>query len=211
MSITRERSRPRPATRKEVLMPDQDATLPAARRRRARTRLAGVAGAAAAAVAVWLVARYGAGLHPHTPGFSSAQRPASLTPGFVAVVAVAASLLAWAALALIERTARRTRRAWIITSLAVLAVSLSAPLSGHDLTGPGRLALICMHLAVGAVLIPVFALTTPRWRPADNHSGSARVIGTGRADDRILERSTELVRPGTPYERQPAGRETPDP
>jgi len=74
-------------------MPDQDATLPAARRHRARTRLAGAAGAAAA-VAVWLVARYGAGLHPHPPAFSSAQRPASLTPAFVAVVAVAASLLA---------------------------------------------------------------------------------------------------------------------
>lgn len=192
-------------------MPDQDATLPAARRHRARTRLAGAAGAAAAAVAVWLVARYAAGLHPHPPAFSSAQRPASLTPGFVAVVAVAASLLAWAALALIERTARRTRRAWIIASLAVLAVSLLAPLSCHGLTGPGRLALICMHLAVGAVLIPVFALTTPRWRPADNHSGSARVIGTGRADDRILKRSTELIRLGTPDERQPAGRETPDP
>jgi len=154
-------------------MPDPDATLPAARRHQARTRLAGAAGAAAAAVAVWLVARYGVGLHPHPPGFSYAQRPASLTPGFVAVVAVAASLLAWAALALIERTARRPRRAWIITSLAVLAVSLSAPLSGHGLTGTGRLALVCMHLAVAAVLIPVFALTTPRWRSADNDPGKA--------------------------------------
>jgi len=80
-------------------------------------------------------------------------------------------LLAWAALALIERTARRPRRAWIITSLAVLAVSLSAPLSGYGLTGADRLALICMHLAVAVVLVPVFALTISPGRAADNHSG----------------------------------------
>jgi hypothetical protein len=52
-------------------------------------------------------------------------------------------------------------------------VSLSAPLSGHGLTGTGQLALICMHLAVGAVLIPVFALSTPRWRSADDDPAKA--------------------------------------
>lgn len=143
-------------------MPDNSTALTAARRHRARTRLAGGAGAVAAAVAVWLAARYGAGLHPHTPGFGSTQRPAGLSPGFVAVLGAAASLLAWAALALIERTARHPRRVWAVTGLIVLAVSLSAPLSGHGVTGTDRLALICMHLAVGAVLVPVFALTVPR-------------------------------------------------
>ena len=156
-------------------MPDQDATLPAARRHRARTRLAGAVGAAAAAVAVWLVARYGAGLHPHPPGFSSAQRPASLTPGFVAVVAVAASLLAWAALTLIERIARRPRRVWVISSLITLAVSLTAPLSSHGVTGADRLALICMHLAVAVALIPIFASTISPGRPASN--GASRSGG----------------------------------
>jgi uncharacterized protein DUF6069 len=150
-------------------MPDHSTTLP----HRARTRLAGAAGAITAAVTVWLVARYGAGMHLHTPGFGSSQRPASLAPGFVAVVAAAASSLAWAALALVERTARRPRRGWIITGIAVLAVSLSAPLSGHGLTGTGRLALVCMHLTVGAVLIPVFALTTPQWRSADDDPAKA--------------------------------------
>lgn len=51
-------------------MSDQSATLPAAWRRRARTRLAGVAGAAAASVVVWLVTRYGVGLHPYAPGLA---------------------------------------------------------------------------------------------------------------------------------------------
>lgn len=150
-------------------MPDHGTTLPA-RRHRPRTRLAGAAGAAAAAVAVWLVVRYGAGLHPHTPGFGPAQRPASLAPGFVAVLSAAASLLAWAALTLIERTARGPRRVWVITGLITLAVSLSAPLSGHGVTGTDRLALICMHLAVGAVLVPVFALTIPRVSSAGDDS-----------------------------------------
>jgi len=156
-------------------MLDHSTTLP----HRARTRLAGAAGAITAAVAVWLVARYGADMHLRTPGFGSSQRPASLGPGFVAVVAVAASLLAWAALALVERAARRPRRAWIITGIAVMAVSLPAPLSGHGLTGTGRLALVCMHLAVGAVLIPVFALTAPRWRSADDDL--ARAGGDARS------------------------------
>lgn len=151
-------------------MPDNSTTLPAARRHRARTRLVGTAGAVAAAVAVWLAARYGAGLHPHTPGFGSTQRPASLAPGFVAVLSAAASLLAWAALTLIERTAHHPRRVWVITGLITLAVSLSAPLSGHGVTGTDRLALICMHLAVGAVLIPVFALTTHRMSSAGDDS-----------------------------------------
>jgi hypothetical protein len=151
-------------------MPDQSAILPAARMRRARTRLAGVAGAVAAAVAVWLVARYGASMHPYTPGFSS-ERPANLAPGFVAVLAAAASLLAWAALTLIERIARRPRRVWVITGLITLAVSLSAPLSGHGVTGTDRLTLICMHLGVAAVLVPIFASTISPERPASNDSG----------------------------------------
>jgi len=151
-------------------MPDNSTTLPAARRHQARTRLVATTGAVAAAVAVWLAARYGAGLHPHTPGFGWAQRPAALPPGIAAVLSAAASLLAWAALTLIERTARHPRRVRVITGLIALAVLLSAPLSGYGVTGTDRLALICMHLAVGAVLVPAYALTTPRVSSAGDDS-----------------------------------------
>lgn len=153
-------------------MPMENAARPAAQRHTAVTRLEGACGAAAAAVVVWLIARYGAGLHPHTPGFGSAQRPASLESGFVVIVSAAASLLAWAAVRLIERTARHPRRAWVAAGLVVLAISLSAPLSGHGVTGADRLALACMHLAVGAVLIPVFALTIPLRRSPDHPPGA---------------------------------------
>jgi Family of unknown function (DUF6069) len=152
-------------------MSNANRTLPAAQRHPARTRLAGVTGAVAAAVAVWLVARYGAGMRLHTPGFGSAQRPAILAAGFVAITSAAASLAAWAVLKLIERTARRPRRAWTVTGLAALIVSLTAPLSGHGVTSTDRLTLICMHLAVCAVLIPVFELSIrPRRRSADDLS-----------------------------------------
>jgi hypothetical protein len=43
-----------------------------------------MAGAVAAAVAVWLIARYGAGMQLRTPGFGPGQRPASLAVGLVA-------------------------------------------------------------------------------------------------------------------------------
>ena len=124
-----------------------------------RPRLAAVAGAIAAAVAVSLVARYGVGMQLRTPGFTSMQYSASLTVGFVLVASTVASLAGWGVVTLIERVTRRPRRAWITTGLLVTVVSLSAPLSGHGITATERLALVCMHLVVAAVLIPVFALT----------------------------------------------------
>lgn len=73
--------------------------------------------AVAAAVAVWLVARYGVGMRLHTPGFGSTQRRTSLAAGFAPIPSAAASLMAWAVLKPIERTASRPLRAWIVTGL----------------------------------------------------------------------------------------------
>ncbi len=61
-------------------------------------------------------------------------------------------------LAVLERTAGRPRRAWTITALAVLALSLTGPLgSAADTASLG--VLTAMHLLVGAVLIPGLALS----------------------------------------------------
>jgi hypothetical protein len=142
---------------------------PATPRHSGRPRLAGVTGAVAAAVGVWLVGRYGAGMQLRTPGFTSMQYSASLAVGFVLVASTVASLAGWGVVTLIERVTRRPRRAWITTGLLVTVVSLSAPLSGHGITATERLVLVCMHLAVAAVLIPVFALTIrPDQRPVDD-------------------------------------------
>jgi len=112
-----------------------------------------------------------------TPGFAPAQHPAQLGAGLVAIASVVASLAAWGTVKIIERTARRPRRAWVTAGLLALAVSLSAPLAGHGITAANRLTLVCIHLAVAAVLIPVLALTLPARRP----------VGTPSApDDAVL-------------------------
>lgn len=124
----------------------------------ARTlRPIGVAAAAGAALAVWLIARYGAGLQPRTPSFAPTGQPMALAAGFAVVVAAVVALAGWGLVALLDRRAARPRRAWLVIGLVVLAVSLSGPLSGYGLTGGERLVLLCLHLSVGAVLIPWYA------------------------------------------------------
>ena len=120
-------------------------------------RLTAVAGAMAAAAAVFLIARYAIGLRLHTPGFTPSQQPADLNIGIVLAASAVGLALGIGALALIQRTARRPRRTWVITAAIVLLASLSAPFAGHGITIGNELALACMHLAVGAVLIPALA------------------------------------------------------
>jgi hypothetical protein len=88
--------------------------------------------------------------------------------GFVVMASAVASAVAWGAVALISRIARHPRRAWITAGLLAMVVSLSVPLTGNGITATGRSALVCMHLAVAAVLIPAFALAIPRRRPAED-------------------------------------------
>lgn len=150
-------------------MIDELVTTPAPRPRGARIALAGMAVAIAAAAGVWLVARYGAGVALRTPAFNTAGRPSTLTIGFVVVVAAVASLAGWGTVTLIGWLARRPRRTWITTGIAATVVSLSAPLSGHGITATERLALVCMHLAVAAAVVPVLAVTVaPKQPVADN-------------------------------------------
>jgi hypothetical protein len=134
-------------------------------------RLAGAAAAAAAVLTVWLIVRYGAGLHLHAPAFGPTQRPRTVSGGFAVVVAVLAALAGWGLVELLEAKARRPRRAWLVTAPVVLVLSLSAPLSGHGVTSNDRLALICMHLAVGAALIPLYAHSLHPTRRASGPTG----------------------------------------
>ena len=109
-----------------------------------------------------LIARYAIGLRLYTPGFTPSQQPADLNIGIVLAASAVGSALGIGALALIQRTAR-PRRTWVITAAIVLLASLSAPFAGHGITIGNELALVCMHLAVGAVLIPALA-AGPRTR-----------------------------------------------
>jgi hypothetical protein len=170
-----------PATEemREMSMSVEPSSHTASLRHARRERLVAVAAAVAAALLVWAIARYGAGVSPRTPAFSTGHQPAVLTPGFVAAVSGLVSLAGWALVEVVVRRFHRPRRVWWATGLVVLGVSLSAPLSGHGVTTAQRIALACMHLAVAAVLIPMFA----RSAPAVGRSGHERRASRARRSD----------------------------
>lgn len=124
--------------------------------RRARVRAAGVAGAVGAAVIAWAVAELlGVDLEV-TPGTDDVQ---TVGAGSVILVAAAASLAGWGALAVLERLWSRGRQAWTVAAVVVLVASLAGPLAG--VTTAATVSLAVMHLAVGAVLLPALARTWP--------------------------------------------------
>jgi hypothetical protein len=105
-------------------------------------------------VLVWLVATVGFGQQLYSPGFGGTA-PQELSIWLVAMVAGIAALAGAGVLALIERTSRRPAQVWLAVSTAVLILSLGGPLSGEGIDTANKLALVSMHLAAGAVLIPL--------------------------------------------------------
>ncbi len=84
------------------------------------------------------------------PGAAAHSRSAR---GTVGAVALTASLLGWALLAVLERRTTRAQMAWTWTAVTVLLVSLAGPLTA-EASVPAKTTLVVMHLAVAAVLIP---------------------------------------------------------
>ena len=117
-------------------------------------RVAVVFAAVIAPVIVWLIATVGFGRHLYQPGFGGSA-PQELSIWLVAGVAGIAALAAVGVLALIERTSRRPEQVWLVVSAAALILSLSGPLSGEGIGTDNKLTLASMHLAAGAVLIPL--------------------------------------------------------
>ena len=124
------------------------------RRSRARA-LCAVGGAAAAAIAwaievplmgIRLSIRFG-GAHPQT--VAAAQ---------VIGVALAAGLIGWLLLAVLDRRASSPRATWTGIALLVLAASLALPLAAATTTS-AAIGLIVLHLVVGAAVIPGMAST----------------------------------------------------
>ena len=119
-----------------------------------KERLLAVAGGVVGALVVWAVAEFVVGLDLRTPAFSSDQQPQELNAALVAVSSLVGGLAAWGVLALLERFRAHAHRAWLVVAPIALLVSLSAPLSGTGISGSERIALVAMHLAVAAVVIP---------------------------------------------------------
>jgi hypothetical protein len=124
-------------------------TAPAARRR-ARGRAVVVAGAVAAALGVWLVAvpLLGVDLQVQPNG----GRAQAVGVGEVVVASLAAALLGWALLALLERRTARALTLWTSAAVAVLLLSLGAPLTAAR-TASAAIVLVALHLTVAAVVI----------------------------------------------------------
>ncbi|MBV2362784.1 hypothetical protein KUM37_05415 [Streptomonospora sp. NEAU-YY374] len=125
-----------------------------------RARALAVAGSVAAALALWVVGEplLGYGLVVESPGVP----PRDLGASAIAVMSLAPALLGWGLLELLERFTRHARAVWTTAALVVLAASF-LPFLGVTVDTGGAVVLALMHVAVAAVLIPVFWRTsTPR-------------------------------------------------
>lgn len=127
---------------------------------RIRQRVLTVAAAAVAAVLAWLIAVPIVGIDLLVrPGGGAAQQ---VGLGSVVAVSLLASLLGWGLLALLERlVSRRALTAWTVVAVVVLMLSLSGPLTAAT-NAAVAIALVLMHLVVGAVLIMGLRRTTVR-------------------------------------------------
>jgi len=117
--------------------------------RRRTGRALTIAAGAAGALLLWVVDDPWAGIHLVVRQGDATRH---IGPAAVVVTALVAGLAAWGLLALLERTVARPARTFRIIALVVLVLSLAGPLgSGADTST--RLALLGMHLTVGAALI----------------------------------------------------------
>lgn len=131
-------------------------------RKRRRTRALAIVAATAATFTVWTIA------HPITGAdlvVDTGSGPSTVTPAAVAVVTVLAGLAAWAVLALMERFTPRAAAIWTWTSGTVLVISLLGPI-GSAVGTATTVTLLGMHLATGAVLIPILARSSIQCRRA---------------------------------------------
>lgn len=105
---------------------------------------------------IWITADPVAGIDLRIPdGPGSTTTSELVLPAVIISVAVI-SLAGWGLLALLERLTARARTVWTAVASAVVLLSLVGPLLAEGLTAGNRVTLVCLHLAVGAVLIPAY-------------------------------------------------------
>jgi uncharacterized protein DUF6069 len=120
-----------------------------------RARALCAAGGALAAALAWIVEVPLLGIHlTYRFGGGHIQ---TIAAGRVIGIALAASLLGWLLLALLERRTPHARTLWTTIALVTLAVSLVMPLAATTTSAAAGLAMI--HLTVGAAVIPAMART----------------------------------------------------
>ncbi|GIJ30017.1 hypothetical protein Vqi01_51790 [Micromonospora qiuiae] len=82
--------------------------------------------------------------------------PGVISLPFTATLTLAVCLLSWGARALLDRLTRRAPIIWTVLAVLVLLASF-LPLLIVEATGAAKAILALMHVAVAAVLIPVFS------------------------------------------------------
>jgi hypothetical protein len=128
--------------------------------KRRRTRALTIVAAAGATFTVWTIAHSFAGADLVV---NTASSPTTVTPAAVAIVTVIAGLAAWGLLALLERFTAKAASIWSGIGAAVLLISLLGPI-GSAVGAAATVALLAMHLVVGAVLIPLMARSSVQCR-----------------------------------------------
>lgn len=122
----------------------------------ARIRILAVVGAVVADALIWLIAHSVLGIDLRTPDGPGSTTTTELAFPAVPISVAVVSLLGWGLLALLERKSSRGRAMWTGIAVAVLVLSLFAPLFAQGLTAGNRITLVLLHLTVGAILIPAY-------------------------------------------------------
>jgi hypothetical protein len=130
-------------------------------RKRRRTRALAIVAGTGATLTLWTIAHPIAGVDLIVDTGSG---PTAVTPAAVVLATVAAGLAAWALLAVVERLARRAATIWTWIACTVLVLSLLGPI-GSAVGAGATVVLLAMHLAAGAVLIPILARSSIHCRP----------------------------------------------
>jgi hypothetical protein len=126
-------------------------TYPIQHHHRLKKRLFAVHNGVLAAILAWVVEVHVLGISLTTRFGSSAPR----TLGLIQIIGVAAfaTLTGWVLLSLMERRVTRAGVRWTVIATGVTLVSLALPVFAAT-SQSATIALIVMHLAVGASYIP---------------------------------------------------------
>jgi hypothetical protein len=122
-------------------------------------RAGAVLGAVAAALAVCVIAHVVGGIPLEVRLTPNGPVQQVGVPSIV-VICLLAGLAAVLLVVALERVTRHPRRVWAVIAIVMLLLSLLGPL-GAAATAQAGISLLCMHLAAGAVLIPVLFLSIP--------------------------------------------------
>lgn len=128
--------------------------------KKGRTRALCAAGGALAAALAWTIEVPLLGIHLNFRYGTSHIEIVAVSQ--IIGASLAASLLGWLLLAVLDRRTRHARTLWTSLALAGLAASVALPLAAATTSATTTSALVglaAMHLTVGAAVIPAMAST----------------------------------------------------